>query len=367
MNILPVWILLSILFRPSGNLIDVTCDSMCFRSCFPLRAVGFQGDPIPYTALGGDLNVADAPEDAIAARIVRSSDEATVAEWQRTPGSENVTFPCGAVSRAGLYAIQLRKKADEQWIDYRELHVSWPPISVQAPAELFNYRSAFQVKIQWLHLKCYPSAEANVTVNAQVAHCGRKADAHSANCSSPMVRSAQPLSDIWAPGGLGVDVRFDCQTLDHTGVYRVFVRANEQNESSLIGASDPISVELNADFELQARAKHARPCHRELPVFYRRPSCMTGNQDRIRVYGKTYGSNVSSDDFQLSYLGEKVLDPRRNVTSIPCRMLDDRIFDALCFQLASLAAADGAVIDILQTCIQGQNTSSKRELRCALE
>jgi hypothetical protein len=167
---------------------------------------------------------------------------------------------------------------------------------------------------------------------------------------------------------MGVDILFDCQDLDHLGYYRIFVRAvredageetEEEDDDGIIGSSESIQVHLNGDFQLQVRAKFVLPCRRELPVFYRRPSCLTGSQDRVRLYGKTYLSNISSDDFTLKYIGEKVLDPNRSVAALSCRLLDGTAdFDSLCFHLVTLAQTDGAVVDISQTCIPYKNTSS---------
>lgn len=232
---------------------------------------------------------------------------------------------------------------------------------VQAPSELVNYRTSFQVKIQWIHLKCYPPPEANITISAQVAHCGLRTNTSSSgdNCTAPLVRATQPVPNIWQTGGLGSDILFDCQSLDLTGYYRVLVYGDQD---SLIGSSDVIHVKLNEDFQLQVRPKFALPCARELPVFYRRPPCVTGSQDRVRLYGKTYSSNFSSSAFTLSYIGEKILDPNKSVVAIPCTMLDGWTFDALCFHFVTLAPADGAVVDISQTCIPNQNTSSMNDL-----
>jgi hypothetical protein len=317
----------------------------------------------------------DTRENLTAARVLNKANGLAVAEWRKNAGrdqEENVTFPCGAINRAGFYNVQLQHNED-RWIDHQELRVFWPPILVQAPEELVNYRAPFQVKIQWIHLKCYPPADANITINAQVVHCGRRSGSLSNNCTAPSVRASRSIPNIWQTGGLGVDILFDCQDLDHLGYYRIFVRASEEGadeegadeeteeeeNSSIIGSSESIQVHLNEDFQLQVRAKFVLPCRRELPVFYRRPSCLTGSQDRVRLYGKTYLSNISSDDFTLKYIGEKVLDSNRSVAAISCRLLDGTTdFDSLCFHLVTLAQTDGAVVDISQSCIPYQNTSS---------
>lgn len=300
------------------------------------------------------------------ARILKKANGLAVAEWRRNKGTGrdegNITFPCGAISRAGSYIVQLQHN-DDRWIDRQELRVFWPPILVQAPSELVNYRTPFQVKIQWIHLKCYPSSDANITISAQVVHCGRRSShsSFSNNCTAPSVRASRTVPNIWQTGGTGVDIRFDCQDLDHLGYYRIFVRADQEGqeeEDDIIGSSESMQVLLNGDFQMYVRAKFAMPCRRELPVFYRRPACLTGSQDRVRLYGKTYLSNISSADFTLKYIGEKVLDSNRSVAALPCQLLDDSPeFDSLCFHLVTLAPADGAVVDITQTCIPYQNTS----------
>lgn len=289
----------------------------------------------------------------------------TVAEWtsqdQSVNDGGNITFPCGVVNRAGTYSIQLQHN-DDQWIDQQELRVSWPPMVVQAPSELVNYRTAFQVKIQWIHLKCYPPPEANITVIAQVVHCGLRGNSSfSTNCTAPLVRSIQPVPNIWQTGGTGTDILFDCQSLDHPGYYRIFVKEEQENDN-LIGSSESIYVELNEEFQLQVRAKFALPCRRELAVFYHRPACVTGTRDRVRLYGKTFASNFSSSDYSLSYIGEKILNPNRSVTALSCDMLQGRNFDSLCFHLVTLASTDGAVINLSQSCIPNRNTSGMIEL-----
>ena len=334
-------------------------------------ADSYQDEPLHYAALQGDLNVAvDSRENLTAARVLNKANGLAVAEWRskaERDQEKNVTFPCGVVNRAGFYTVQLQHN-DDRWIDHQELRVSWPPILVQAPEELVNYRTSFQVKIQWIHLKCYPPPDANITIVAQVVHCGRRVNSSfSNNCTAPSVRATRSIPNIWQTGGLGVDILFDCQDLDHLGYYRIFVRAvrenageeTEEEEDGIIGSSESIQVHLNGDFQLQVRAKFALPCRRELPLFYRRPSCLTGSQDRVRLYGKTYLSNISSDDFTLKYIGEKVLDPNRSVAALSCRLLDGTAdFDSLCFHLVTLAQTDGAVVDISQTCIPYKNTSS---------
>jgi hypothetical protein len=332
----------------------------------------YQDEPLHYIALQGDLNVAvDSRENLTGARVLNKANGSAVAEWRRSADGDqekNVTFPCGVINRAGFYTVQLQHN-DDRWIDHQELRVSWPPILVQAPEELVNYRTPFQVKIQWLHLKCYPPRDANITIIAQVVHCGRRGNSSfSHNCTAPSVRASRSIPNIWQTGGMGVDILFDCQDLDHLGYYRIFVRAvqedageetEEEDDDGIIGSSESIQVHLNGDFQLQVRAKFVLPCRRELPVFYRRPSCLTGSQDRVRLYGKTYLSNISSDDFTLKYIGEKVLDPNRSVAALSCRLLDGTAdFDSLCFHLVTLAQTDGAVVDISQTCIPYKNTSS---------
>lgn len=304
-------------------------------------------------------------EHLTGARVLNKASGHNVAEWRNKGAGRdggNVTFPCGVISRAGSYMVQLQHN-DDRWIDQQELRVFWPPVLVQAPSELVNYRTSFQVKIQWIHLKCYPPVEANISISAQVVHCGRRGNntSFSNNCTAPLVRAIQPVPNIWQTGGLGTDILFDCQTLDHPGYYRIFVLA-DQDEDGLIGSSDSIQVQLNEDFQLQVRAKFALPCRRELPVFYRRPACVTGTQDRVRLYGKNFTSNLSSADFSLKYIGEKVLDANRSVVAVSCQLLDGWTFDSLCFHYVTLAPTDGAVIDISQTCIPNQNTSSKNDL-----
>ncbi|KAI9557406.1 hypothetical protein GHT06_017234 [Daphnia sinensis] len=330
-----------------------------------------QDEPLHYIALQGGLNMAvDSSQHLTGARILRKANGLTVAEWRKknSTGRDegNITFPCGAISRAGSYIVQLQYN-DDRWIDRQALRVSWPPILVQAPSELVNYRTPFQVKIQWIHLKCYPSSDANITISAHVVHCGRR-DGHSSftnNCTAPSVRASRTVANIWQTGGIGVDIRFDCQDLDHLGYYRIFVRADQEGqeeEDDIIGSSESIQVLLNEDFQMYVRAKFAMPCRRELPVFYRRPACLTGSQDRVRLYGKTYLSNISLADFTLTYIGEKVLDSNRSVAALPCQLLEDSPeFDSLCFHLVTLAPADGAVVDITQTCIPYQNTSVFQE------
>lgn len=335
-----------------GQLFD---QNFCYKGAYQ------ESEPVYYVALQGDLSVPVTQENITRARISNAANGQSIAEWtSKDTGNDggNITFPCGVVNRAGTYVLQLQYNGD-QWIDHQELRVSWPPVLVQAPSELVNYRTAFNVKIQWIHLKCYPPVDANLTVLAQVVHCGLRDgnSSFSANCTAPLLRSTQLVPNFWQTGGVGTDVRFDCQTLDHPGYYRVYLR-EEQDDDHLIGTSDSIHVDLNEEFQLQVRAKFALPCHRELPVFYHRPACVTGAQDRVRVYGKTFASNFSSSDYTLNYIGEKILDPNRSVVALPCAMLDGWNFDLLCFTYVTLASSDGAVIDIIQTCIPNQNTSS---------
>ena len=327
-----------------------------------IQEAAHQNEPLQYVALQGDLNLAVDPwENLTAARILNKASGQNVAEWKSKGDGGNVTFPCGFVYRAGSYLVQLQYDND-RWIDQQELKVFWPPVLVQAPSELFNYRTSFQVKIQWIHLKCYPPAEANITINAQVVHCGRRNNSSlSSNCTAPLVRASQSVLNIWQTGGTGTDILFDCQALDLPGYYRIFVLA-DQEEEDLIGSSESIHVQLNEDFQLQVRAKYAAPCRRELPVFYRRPACVTGSQDRVRLYGKNFTSNFSSSDFTLRYIGEKVLDPNRSAAAISCQLLEDWAFDSLCFHYVTLAQTDGAVIEISQTCIPNQNTSGTIDL-----
>lgn len=365
-----LWLAWAVIFSCglSGELINrfslcSAFQNVCFYEISEWNKGAYENEPLHYVALQGDLNVAvDPSENVTAARVLNKASGQNVAEWKSKGDGGNVTFPCGSISRAGSYIVQLQQNND-RWIDQQELRVSWPPVLVQAPSELVNYRTSFQVKIQWIHLKCYPSVDANITINAQVVHCGRRSNnSFSNNCTAPLVRASQSVLNIWQTGGLGTDILFDCQALDHPGNYRVFVLA-DQEEEDLIGSSEPIDVELNEDFQLQVRAKYASPCRRELPVFYRRPACVTGSQDRVRLYGKNFTSNFSSSDFTLKYIGEKVLDPNRSVAAISCQLLDDWTFDSLCFHYVTLSPTDGAVIEISQTCIPNQNTSSKIDLR----
>lgn len=306
------------------------------------------------------------------ARLLNQINGQTVAEWtynsSAISGDGNLTLSCGLISRAGIYTVQFKYDQDDggdRWIDHQELRVSWPAMLVQAPSELVNYRTPFQVKIQWIHLKCHPPIEANVTIVAQVVYCGRRDNSSAtANCTVPLVRATQTVANVWQTGGTGADIRFDCQTLDHLGYYRIVVReGNDLEGDNWIGISETIHVRLNEEFQLQVRPNFARPCRRELTIFYRRPAaCVTGEQDRVRLYGKTFASNLTSLDFSLSYIGEKRLERNRSAIGLSCQMLDGWIFDSLCFHYVILASSDGAVVDVTQTCIPSQNTSSKLKI-----
>lgn len=329
-----------------------------------MRSIGrFHDDneenAIDYTALQGDL-IFPVSRHIHAVQIVDPIKNRTVAEWFRrserhvaTAGT-NATFPCGAIHLAGRYVVLLT--GDDEWIDQRVLRVHWPPVSVQVPSELMAYRSPLQVKVHWVHLKCYPPLNVNLT--ARLVHCGRNRDA---NCAVPFLRASQPVRDIWQVAGLVTDVLFECQALDHPGYYRVLITP-ENDMSDVIGSSDPMLIRQNDDFQLQVRPKFARPCRRELPVFYRRPQCLVLSEsppDRIRLYGKSYAINMS---FTYDYIGEKLLEANRSATSLPCRMLEGRMFDWLCFRYVH-TATDGALVEITQNCIPGYNSTSSTPVR----
>ena len=131
-----------------------------------------------YVALQGDLNLTvradrwwNGTSHKIAARIMDAANE-TVTQKSFVVDRQvlNVTFSCGVVNRAGRYRVQFSVGAAV--VDEVPLQVVWPPIILQAPSEMSTYRSAFQVKIQWVHLKCYPPKTANISVSADVIHCG---------------------------------------------------------------------------------------------------------------------------------------------------------------------------------------------------
>jgi hypothetical protein len=288
-----------------------------------------------------------------------------VLQWRGSANQVNATFPCGAVHRAGLYVIESvyeygSRSSDDnnkEWlIDRRRLKVTWPPMVIQAPAELYNYRNAFQIKVQWVHLKCYPPPDANVTISAQLVHCGKRKNDE--KCSSPLVRATQPIPDVWQVAGLVKDVRFDCSALDHPGFYRVLVTSSNQrllissynDDINIIGSSNSIQVRLNTDFQLQLRAKFVRPCSREMAIFYRRPVCLNGTAaDRVRLYAKTFANDT------MDYIGERILESDKSVVAIPCRLFDGRTFDAICFRYVN-TAADGVSIELIETCIPGDKT-----------
>ena len=294
---------------------------------------------------------------AVTVKVLRNN-ETVVSEWRGSADQVNATFPCGVVHTAGEYAVesvyQLGVGDDKKWLtDRRKLRVQWPPMTVQAPAELVNYRNAIQVKVQWIYLKCYPPAEADLTVTAQLVHCGRRKKDE--KCSAPLVRATQPVPDVWQVAGLIKDVLFDCLSLDHPGFYRVVIRSSKSD--LIIGSSDPIHVRLNPDFQLQTRAKFVRPCGRELAIFYRRPQCLNGRgADRLRLYARRYTNGTLITD----YIGEKLLEPVKSVVAVACRLLEQTpSFDALCFRYIN-TAADGVSIEMIQTCIPSDKTSGKK-------
>ena len=309
-----------------------------------------------YTALQGDLLVPIGPQ--VQAVIILSGNKTLLAEWKRSSeqtASGNASFSCGIVHRAGLYTLSILSTGlNGSWIDHRELRVRWPPVSVQTPSEMTTFHSPFHVKIHWIHLKCYPPQNA-VNVTAKLVHCGWS---DKNGCNAPFRRSSQPVRDIWQVAGLVTDVRFDCNSLDHPGFYRVLLTANADGDDvdDVIGTSKPsMKVRPNGDFRLQVRSRFALPCRRELPVFYRKPQqCMVNGSDRIRMYGKSYRSNLS---FTYDYIGERMLESNKSAVSLPCKMLDDRNFDWLCFRYVH-SAPDGASIETAQSCIPNHNSSS---------
>lgn len=273
----------------------------------------------------------------------------------------NVTFSCGTVNRAGNYRIEF--VIDRQSIDQVNVQAVWPPISLQAPSEMLNYRSPFSVKIQWIHLKCYPPASVNLIVRADVVHCGYR------NSSCPLdwpeqIRSSSPVTDVWQTHGI-IDVRFGCQALSRPGFYRVALRTGEDD---VIGVSNVIHVTMNTDFQLQVGAQYARPhcpAGGHFAVFYQHPVC-TGANDRVRLFAKV-SANVSASasgrPYRLDYLGEQPLASASSSSSsslaLPCQLIDGRHdFDALCFRYVNIAD-DKSVTDISQVCIPSHNTSSK--------
>ena len=327
---------------------------------------------IYYTALQGSLIIPLVPSDAnhhhhwhriapasdpirVTVRVLNyqqqgsNNNNETLLQWRGSANQVNATFPCGAVHRAGLYVIESVYEYDnKEWlIDRRQLKVTWPPMVVQAPSELYNYRNAFQIKVQWVHLKCYPPPDANVTISAQLVHCGRRKNDE--KCSSPLVRATQSIPDVWQVAGLVKDVRFDCNALDHPGFYRILIISSF--DEIIIGSSNPIQVLLNTDFQLQLRAKFVRPCSRELPIFYRRPVCLNGTAaDRVRFYAKTFANDT------MDYVGERILETDKSVVAVPCRLFDGRTFDAVCFRYVN-TAADGVSVELIETCIPGEKTS----------
>lgn len=274
----------------------------------------------------------------------------TLAEWTSRHGDSvgNASFPCGVIHRAGQYRLFLLLSNGTWIIDPRELKVVWPPVSVQTPSDLTAFRLPFQVKVNWIHLKCYPPLN-EVNVTAKLVHCGL--NDYNNSCPAPFQRASQPVRDVWQVAGLVTDIRFECQSLDHPGLYRVLLTADD---ASVIGSSQSIRVHPNEEFQLQVRSRFALPCRRELTLFYRRPQqCILGGPDRVRIYGKSYATNVS---FTFDYIGEKLLEQNKSATSLPCQMLDGWKFDWLCFRYVHFAS-DGAPIETTQTCIPSQNTS----------
>lgn len=131
-----------------------------------------------YVALQGDLNVTVRADrwwndtgSEVVARVVDVGNR-TVAEKSLIVNQQvaNVIFGCGVIHRAGRYRVQFT--IGDAVVDEVDVKVVWPPIILQAPSEMFSYRSAFQVKIQWVHLKCYPPPAAELNVSADVIHCG---------------------------------------------------------------------------------------------------------------------------------------------------------------------------------------------------
>lgn len=78
-------------------------------------------------------------------------------------------------------------------------------------------------------------------------------------------------------------------------------------DGEAIAISWPIHVTMNPDFRMQVRARQAVPCGRELHVECQHPQC-AGRRDLVRLYGKSYASDVSasiSQPFQMHYITEK--------------------------------------------------------------
>jgi len=143
--------------------------------CFP----GFYGSQVDvYVALQGDLHLTiragawwNGTSHKVVARVVDATNESLAQKsFIVSQQVANVTFNCGVINRAGHYRVQFT--VGPTMVDELQLKVVWPPIILQAPSEMFNYRSAFQVKIQWVHLKCFPPTTANLSVSADVIHCG---------------------------------------------------------------------------------------------------------------------------------------------------------------------------------------------------
>jgi len=336
-----------------------------FLVVFLLHVKGFYGSEVSvYVALQGDLNLTvradrwwNGTSHKIAARIMDAANE-TVTQKSFVVDRQvlNVTFSCGVVNRAGRYRVQFSVGAAV--VDEVPLQVVWPPIILQAPSEMSTYRSAFQVKIQWVHLKCYPPKTANISVSADVIHCGLR----NTSCSFQwlqQVRASVAVTDVWQTHGI-VDASFGCQSLSRSGFYRIALRVssgNVINADDIIGVSDRIHVMTNADFQLQIRSQYAVPCRQQVLVFYRHPSC-TGTHDRIRLYAKIY-SNVSvsiARPFRMDYIGEQQVAGDRNVVAFACRSLEERLFDALCFRYVNIAD-DKSVTEISESCIPRHATS----------
>lgn len=174
------------------------------------------------------------------------------------------------------------------------------------------------------------------------------------------VHASIPVTDVWQAQGI-VDARFGCQSLSRAGFYRIALRVsggNILNADDVIGVSNTMHVMVNTDFYLQVRSQFALPCDDQLLVFYRHPACI-GHSDRIRLYAKIY-HNVSAPiarPFRMDYIGEQQVVADRNVVAFACGLLEQRLFDALCFRYVNIAD-DKAVTEITETCIPRHTTSS---------
>lgn len=323
---------------------------------------------LTYTSLEGDLNISLGSVDnidnssVIVARVLNYRNE-TIAQKEPTDtalyggGQLNVSFACGTIYTSGLHLVEV--KINGRLYYSTQLEINWPKLSVEAPSELYNYRSAFHVKLGWLRLKCFPKI-SNASLRADIVYCGFRNSTCSSNLAQKIRRSVV-IENIWRSDS--VDVRFDCDVLSHPGYYQVFVRSPSENSAvSVISVSDIIQVFMNQDFQLTIPSRSIFPCGKELNVLYDRPQC-TGNRDRIRLYGKTY-ANVSAaiaTPYKLYYLSEKIIVPTKKALSFPCHMFDDDLYDAYCFRYTNLAV-NNAVIDTSETCIPVHNTSSNYAL-----